>query len=158
MKAIETRYKGYRFRSRLEARWAIFFDTCGIRWEYESEGFELDDGTWYLPDFWLPKFHGGIFAEVKPHGDEFSVARRFARGGQQILLLGGSPDTIEYELAGADGCMSEVSFSSKYLEGGRNGSEYRLYWQPAGCASEMAGDLVVAAISAARGARFESRR
>jgi hypothetical protein len=26
-KAIETHYKGYRFRSRLEARWAVFFDT-----------------------------------------------------------------------------------------------------------------------------------
>lgn len=24
---IETEYKGYRFRSRLEARWAVFFDT-----------------------------------------------------------------------------------------------------------------------------------
>jgi hypothetical protein len=26
IKAIETSYKGYRFRSRLEARWAVFFD------------------------------------------------------------------------------------------------------------------------------------
>ena len=26
IKAIETYYKGYRFRSRLEARWAVFFD------------------------------------------------------------------------------------------------------------------------------------
>lgn len=30
MKAIETRYKGYRFRSRLEARWAVFFDALGL--------------------------------------------------------------------------------------------------------------------------------
>ncbi len=51
MKPIETVYKGYRFRSRLEARWAIFFDALGIEWEYEPEGFELDDGTYYLPDF-----------------------------------------------------------------------------------------------------------
>jgi len=58
MKAIETSYKGYRFRSRLEARWAVFFDALGIKWEYEKEGYELkdDDGTkyHYLPDFWLP--------------------------------------------------------------------------------------------------------
>lgn len=63
MKAIETRYAGCRFRSRLEARWAVFFDTLGIAWEYEPEGFELDDGQRYLPDFWLP--HLRIWFEVK---------------------------------------------------------------------------------------------
>jgi hypothetical protein len=40
-KPIETRYAGCRFRSRLEARWAVFFDRLGIAWEYEPEGFEL---------------------------------------------------------------------------------------------------------------------
>lgn len=67
---IETIYKGYRFRSRLEARWAVFMDACGADWEYEPEGLsstvycepDLDeDGniiqehdpacTYYLPDF-----------------------------------------------------------------------------------------------------------
>ena len=28
--AIETEYCGYRFRSRLEARWAVFLDALGI--------------------------------------------------------------------------------------------------------------------------------
>jgi hypothetical protein len=51
IKAIETVYKGYRFRSRLEARWAVFFDTLGIEWVYEPEGFETTDGYRYLPDF-----------------------------------------------------------------------------------------------------------
>lgn len=36
IKAIETSYKGYRFRSRTEARWAVFFDALGVRWEYEA--------------------------------------------------------------------------------------------------------------------------
>ena len=53
IKAIETIYKGFRFRSRLEARWAVFFDKLGIEWEYESQGFELADGTRYLPDFFI---------------------------------------------------------------------------------------------------------
>jgi len=53
LKVIETEYKGYKFRSRLEARWAVFFDACGIMWEYEPEGFELDNGMYYLPDFLL---------------------------------------------------------------------------------------------------------
>jgi len=51
MKAIETYYNGYRFRSRLEARWAVFFDTLGVKYEYEPEGFDLGDGLYYLPDF-----------------------------------------------------------------------------------------------------------
>ncbi len=53
LRAIETEYKGYRFRSRLEARWAVFFDACGVKWEYEPEGFILPDGQYYLPDFLL---------------------------------------------------------------------------------------------------------
>ena len=55
IKAIETRYKGYRFRSRLEARWAVFFDAMGVKWEYEKEGYDLGEAGWYLPDFWLPR-------------------------------------------------------------------------------------------------------
>jgi hypothetical protein len=64
MKAIQTVYNGYRFRSRLEARWAVFFDALGIKWEYEPEGFEFSDGVKYLPDFLLTDF--GVYAEVKP--------------------------------------------------------------------------------------------
>lgn len=55
MKAIETYYNGYRFRSRLEARVAKLLDELGIRYEYEPEGFVLSDGTRYLPDFYLPE-------------------------------------------------------------------------------------------------------
>lgn len=51
IKPIETIYRGYRFRSRLEARWAVFFDSLGVKYEYEPEGFKLPDGSMYLPDF-----------------------------------------------------------------------------------------------------------
>lgn len=54
-KPIETVYKWYKFRSRAEARWAVFFDFLGIEFEYEPEGFKLSDGTFYLPDFYLPR-------------------------------------------------------------------------------------------------------
>ena len=64
IKAIETKYKGYRFRSRLEARWAVFFDAMGIKYEYEKEGYDLGELGWYLPDFWLPEFE--MFIEIKP--------------------------------------------------------------------------------------------
>lgn len=51
IKPIETVYKGYRFRSRLEARWAVYLDNMNIKWEYEPEGFEFKNGERYLPDF-----------------------------------------------------------------------------------------------------------
>ena len=62
IKPIETVYNGYRFRSRLEARWAVFFDALGVKYEYEPEGFEMD-GIRYLPDFYLPKANRWI--EIK---------------------------------------------------------------------------------------------
>ena len=62
IKAIETKYKGYRMRSRLEARWALFFDICHEKWEYEREGYQLKSGR-YLPDFWLPRLD--MWVEVK---------------------------------------------------------------------------------------------
>src|SRR5690606_24601982 len=61
--AIETEYAGYRFRSRLEARWAVFFDHLGVKWLYEPQGYTLRDGRRYLPDFWLPAIQ--VWVEVK---------------------------------------------------------------------------------------------
>lgn len=100
IKAIETQYNGYLFRSRLEARWAVFFDAMGIKYDYEPEGFELEDGSRYLPDFFLPKFHyGGIFTEVKPPGDPFLRTRKFSQYlSHPILLLPGPPNLLIYEL------------------------------------------------------------
>jgi hypothetical protein len=67
MKAIETKYKGYRFRSRLEARWAVFFDALGVKWEYEPEGFDMGIAGWYLPDFRVTSPQKLItWYEVKP--------------------------------------------------------------------------------------------
>jgi hypothetical protein len=61
--AIPTGYKGRLFRSRLEARWAVFFDEMGIEWGYEVEGYEFG-GRRVLADFWLPQYD--CFWEVKP--------------------------------------------------------------------------------------------
>jgi len=48
---IPTRYHGVEFRSRLEARWAVFFEKMAYPWEYEPEGFEAPMVGRYLPDF-----------------------------------------------------------------------------------------------------------
>lgn len=71
VKPIETEYKGYKFRSRLEARWAVFFDNAEIRYEYEPEGYEVDwyeKPTRYLPDFYLLDFD--VYCEVKPNNEK----------------------------------------------------------------------------------------
>jgi hypothetical protein len=64
MQAIETIYNGYRFRSRLEARWAVFFDACGVKYTYETEGYDLD-GVRYLPDFLINGRGGQFYIEIK---------------------------------------------------------------------------------------------
>ncbi len=65
IQAIPTTYNGVKFRSRLEARWAVFFDRIYVDYCFEYEGFQLPSG-WYVPDFWLPEL--STFVEVKPFG------------------------------------------------------------------------------------------
>ena len=55
---IQTRWKNYFFRSRLEARWAVFFENMGLDWEYEPQGYTVN-GQGYLPDFRI-KSNGAI--------------------------------------------------------------------------------------------------
>ena len=35
--AIKTEYGGVTYRSQTEARWAVFFDTLGVEFQYEPE-------------------------------------------------------------------------------------------------------------------------
>ena len=77
--AIETVYRGTKYRSRLEARWAVFFDSLGLRFEYEAEGFDLGDSVLYLPDFWMPDLK--LWVEIKgndPIDHECEKAQRLA--------------------------------------------------------------------------------
>jgi hypothetical protein len=92
MKAIETRYKGYRFRSRLEARWAVFLDALNTKYSYEREGYDLS-GQWYLPDFYVPDWNCWI--EIKgqePSADEIAKCEALARtSGKIVLMIIGDP-------------------------------------------------------------------
>lgn len=98
MEAIETQYKGLRFRSRTEARWAVFFDALGLFWRYEEEGYKLPspgspEPVLYLPDFWFPNLK--LWVEIKgkePDQYEARKARLLAKeSGHPVLLLAGSP-------------------------------------------------------------------
>jgi hypothetical protein len=95
MKAIPTHYSGSWFRSRLEARWAAYFDILGLKWDYEPIDF---DG--WAPDFLIKTPYCPVFVEVKPTM-EFSPTGVFAKAwkyhtAMQVMLLGLGPD--EYGL------------------------------------------------------------
>lgn len=111
LRAITTRYKNHLFRSRLEARYAVYFDHLGIRWEYEPEGFELGNGLRYLPDFWLPEWR--IWVEIKPDTPDaagFEKAKRLALGHSAVLVLSGLPK--------AELCRSNLFFGWDDRESG----------------------------------------
>lgn len=103
VKPITTIYRGYRFRSRLEARWAVFLDALGVKWEYEAEGYDLGEAGWYLPDFWLPKLK--MFLEVKRVGGMTPQARRKAVAlarltGSEVWECVGLPEPRWYQTHG----------------------------------------------------------
>lgn len=88
IKAIETEYKGYLFRSRLEARWAVFLDALEEEWEYEKEGYELESGR-YLPDFWLPRLN--MWLEIKgekPTQKEIELCEELAIFTIKPIMIG----------------------------------------------------------------------
>ncbi len=62
--SVRTEYGGITFRSRLEARWAVFFDALGIRYFYEPHISSLR----CFPDFWLPSLQAYI--EIKPNSQK----------------------------------------------------------------------------------------
>jgi hypothetical protein len=72
----ETLYEGVLFRSRTEARHAVFWDELEIGWSYEVERF-LPAGARYLPDFVIFPALGTVWVEIKPtwQADPEGVAR-----------------------------------------------------------------------------------
>lgn len=93
VQAHPTKYNGVLFRSRLEARWAAFFDLVRWRWDYEP----IDLVGW-TPDFWLRASAGNyVLVEVKPvHVPTISEAR--ANWEKAVLKRGPDPDR-EVELS-----------------------------------------------------------
>lgn len=136
IKSLPSYWKGTVFRSRIEARWAVFFDVIKLRWEYEPEGFVLDDGTWYLPDFWLPEMKRWV--EVKPEIGATDSERAKIEGlvkgsGYGCLLLSGSPWPQVYEECTRDRGLScgfdwwAAYFSDAHTVHRRSGSPRMFY-------------------------------
>lgn len=92
-RGITTVVNGIEYRSRLEARWALFFEKLG--WDATYEPF---DGDGYIPDFLIAGDHP-MLVEVKPavtpieYGDPIpkvtnGLAKRWTH---DILIVGASP-------------------------------------------------------------------
>jgi len=172
IKPIETRYNGYRFRSRLEARWAVFFDALGIEYEYEKEGYDLGEAGRYLPDFWLPQVN--MWAEVKPvkltdeerkKGDALVIASEYPC----LMLIGAPEDKVywaivpcyDYEceddgftITGIKEIYTAVEDFCLTNYHGYPKNEHRFYCQPGSDEDSRWEDTAAAAIEA-RSARFE---
>ena len=103
IRAIETVYNGYRFRSRLEARWAVFMDSLGVRYEYEPQGFDLG-GTCYLPDFWLPDLESWLEIkgpEIERYSPEWDKAILLCDATEQdVFMFSGQFPTTAGNLMG----------------------------------------------------------
>lgn len=119
MKALETNYNGILFRSRLEARWAMFFDLIGVEYVYEPECFVLNDGRKYTPDFYIEKYD--LYVEIKPNfdwmKDEYHMGRYCQFDGELIILSGGMPTFSKVNYLMSDSVsQAEVVFvpNSKY--------------------------------------------
>lgn len=88
MKPIQTRYEGYYFRSRLEARWAVLFNTLQLDWRYEPNGYSLPSGP-YLPDFFL-QIHRALLGENLPRGSGYwvEIKREGEPTDKELRLIG----------------------------------------------------------------------
>lgn len=98
MESKNTEYNGYFFRSRMEARWAVFFDTLNIKYHYEYMDFILSNKVRYLPDFYLPELNA--YAEVKHEFTKESIEKckdlcNITK--LDVFLLEGVPDFRYYE-------------------------------------------------------------
>lgn len=120
IKAIPTYYHDTLFRSRLEARWAVFFDALGIEWQYEAEGWEIQvEGrpTRYLCDFWLP--NDEIWVEIKrdnlPDEERNAAWRKICAlglaSGSDATMCEGLPADAWWPLS-PDGCPQQADCTS----------------------------------------------
>ena len=166
MMAIETEYNGYKFRSRLEARWAVFFDAMGIEYEYEPEGYEFEDGTRYLPDFRIYVRHRSyddewepVYVEVKgimTPNDQMKIEKLSKY--VPVLVVGGIPADSNESLRiwGEDGDF----YSFRYIDCDEYWATFSIYkgipWICGPDHDEFdGGESMNKALLKARKARFE---
>lgn len=94
IEAIQTIYDGITYKSRTEARWAVFFKELSLNFKYEQEKIDFEDGVTYLPDFYIEEFD--CYFEVKANNDRVVIeeahkAQRLSKMNKKVLLAIGAP-------------------------------------------------------------------
>jgi hypothetical protein len=119
IKAIPQMYKGIKFRSTLEARWAIVFNELGIEWHYEPEGFDID-GIRYVPDFVLTNIGNvkNLFVEVKGFFDEEDLEKIKAFGKEYPLFVVGDIPSVYPEDSDFDVFEKEFDITFESFDNG----------------------------------------
>lgn len=79
---VRTEYKGHTFSSKLEARWALFFDLADIPWQYEPNGPNT------APDFWFEDRRYD-YLEIKGRMPSQNCYNHMRRIGCQLIAVGG---------------------------------------------------------------------
>jgi hypothetical protein len=127
--SLPSKYRGVHFRSRLEARWAYYFDRIGLEWRYEPEGYNLS-GEFYCPDFLCG--NDWFFVEIKPNKEErdkgLTKAHALAKAtGLDVFITHGPPsmdgcygifpqeptELIPHHFCHLNGYFSEYPFKEK---------------------------------------------
>lgn len=174
IKPIETIYNGHRFRSRLEARYAVFFDTLGIKYMYEIEGFKLPNGDLYLPDFYLPDCDTWFEVKGVMTLKDKTKIEQFAESCGKKVVVGYDDFTfalsnVDYGYSGETFCSKERSHLAKCNNVGRfyfydmdgdwssncKDCSEQCDFQTLACGDGWANDCVKSAIKKALQARFE---
>jgi hypothetical protein len=100
VRGIPTTYQSTQFRSRLEARWAAFFDLVGWQWVYEPF-----DATGWIPDF-LIRGKRSFLVEVGPCVDADQLHEKADKPSRFLelptLVLGVGPTITDgaFDVAG----------------------------------------------------------
>ncbi|MFA5195212.1 MAG: hypothetical protein WC401_05380 [Bacteroidales bacterium] len=137
MEAKKTFYNNYYFRSKLEAKWAVFFDKCFIKYVYEPESYMSLSGQQYTPDFYLPeavlrtgyefddrlheliKMGPGVYIEIKPLGytcdDGYKKRISEAINPSPLILLVGDP-------------VSAINHNQKFNTNTNENEQLSPYW------------------------------
>lgn len=158
LKAIETSYGDNLFRSRVEARWAVYWEKMKIAFHYEFEGYDLGAAGWYLPDFYLPQVD--MWAEVKPTefkpGELQKLQALVIFTEKPALMLIGPPECKAYQTICLDKhCQPNGLYLCEFILVNYHG---RFYGDPyKGEIDSPTFDNVALAVRAAKSARFEKR-
>lgn len=89
MPAIQTQYNGRLFNSRLDARWAVFFDALCVKYEYGENGFDFKFWENYKY-FWIPEFDCYFMTRPWDIREVKFLAEKFTK--RVVMSLGDSVD------------------------------------------------------------------